>query len=1162
MAIYGLLIGINQYKSPSIHPLKGCVNDVYLFSQTLQTRFQIPLDHLKILINIEATHQNIIDHFYRYLIDRDWQQQDVAVIYISSHGSQSRADEIFWDIEPDHLNESIVCHDSRTQGVPDLLDKELRYLIAKLAKKCEHIAVFIDACHSAHITRYPNESDESVRLSPIDMNQYSPDSFVYAKEVMTNPKQITIKDVLAQSGKHLVLTGCQAFQVSVEKPQGVAFQQYGLFTYALCEILSSLQYPISYQELRNRIHLKVQFVNFNQSPQIEAIAGADVKQMVFGGELLPLHLLAYPVKDILKLNAGAIQGIAVGDEVALFDNEKNTSDLNTSIAIATVQQVHSFDSVLNTDETIKLNKKMYTAIITRQEFPKVSVKLCLTQNQDIQLARNILQVDISSADPGRFLQESDTTARYAVHERQGLYYLTQVNDSRALFKHEAMLSRVLEQAAVMARWQQKLQLQNPASQLGNPIDVIITYNGKEYINTDVELNYEFDGQKWQRPTFNAELRLRENQPDLYFALLYFDSSTGEICWIGNKNNDQGWLTHTSIAKEGAIKAQPSVKINEGKPIGLIIKNELLEQGVSQIQDSIKLIVCENEFDSSLLNQAALELDNSTKGIARGVSLKNTLNRLLHDVHRSLDTEPSPPDKSPDWVSTVINLTLIRPQPIVSISNQYAVQLLPNARYEVLIEAHASFQGSVRLTSLQKEQSRTIESLRIPESATLNLTSNVFTFSDGCNGDAGLDILEIIVNDPLILDKSLSGSIISSDAPLKISTTLPLENNVIILPYTFDEQAQFFIPLGYSKIDTNGRTTIFIEQLPETALTPVVENSKSLFSALRVYFRKLIYYDLLHIDINVHELRVFDIVQKRYLPIAEKLTEITSAQRILLLIHGIIGHTDAMVDCLTYNIDNTTIADQYDIILTFDYENLQTRIQDIARALKTQLLLAGIDNTTHNQRLDIVAHSMGGLVSRWFIEREGGDTIVNQLVMLGTPNGGSPYADVKTHGFAIFKTWVYSNLAIAINNLTTVPITGVLVAALLKCLDTIDNTLDQMSPDSDFIHELSYSNQPSSVTYSLIAGTTDGLTIQSTNSYHLRMFLNYLEQHLQLMAYNALTKYLFKESNDIAVTHSSMMHFNSEWQNNIQVESIVCDHLSYFKHKDSVFKIRSILTKNN
>ena len=114
-----------------------------------------------------------------FAFDRDWQQQDVAVIYISSHGSQSRADEIFWDIEPDHLNESIVCHDSRTQGVPDLLDKELRYLIAKLAKKCEHIAVFIDACHSAHITRYPNESDESVRLSPIDMNQYSPDSFVY-----------------------------------------------------------------------------------------------------------------------------------------------------------------------------------------------------------------------------------------------------------------------------------------------------------------------------------------------------------------------------------------------------------------------------------------------------------------------------------------------------------------------------------------------------------------------------------------------------------------------------------------------------------------------------------------------------------------------------------------------------------------------------------------------------------------------------------------------------------------------------------------------------------------------------------------------------------------------------------------------------------------------
>ena len=37
--------------------------------------------------------------------------------------------------------------------------------------------------------------------------------------------------------------------------------------------------------------------------------------------------------------------------------------------------------------------------------------------------------------------------------------------------------------------------------------------------------------------------------------------------------------------------------------------------------------------------------------------------------------------------------------------------------------------------------------------------------------------------------------------------------------------------------------------------------------------------------------------------------------------------------------------------------------------------------------------MGGLVSRWFIEREGGNALVDHLVMCGTPNNGSPFGKI-------------------------------------------------------------------------------------------------------------------------------------------------------------------------
>ncbi len=55
-------------------------------------------------------------------------------------------------------------------------------------------------------------------------------------------------------------------------------------------------------------------------------------------------------------------------------------------------------------------------------------------------------------------------------------------------------------------------------------------------------------------------------------------------------------------------------------------------------------------------------------------------------------------------------------------------------------------------------------------------------------------------------------------------------------------------------------------------------------------------------------------------------------------------------------------------------------------------------------VDLVAHSMGGLISRWYIDQvmpppaEDGRPKVSHLIMLGTPNMGSPCADVMNVAF--------------------------------------------------------------------------------------------------------------------------------------------------------------------
>ncbi|MBB2940568.1 pimeloyl-ACP methyl ester carboxylesterase [Actinoplanes lutulentus] len=56
-------------------------------------------------------------------------------------------------------------------------------------------------------------------------------------------------------------------------------------------------------------------------------------------------------------------------------------------------------------------------------------------------------------------------------------------------------------------------------------------------------------------------------------------------------------------------------------------------------------------------------------------------------------------------------------------------------------------------------------------------------------------------------------------------------------------------------------------------------------------------------------------------------------------------------------------------------------------------IAGVKSLTGADRVDIVAHSMGGLIARYYIDRLMGERDVDRLIMLGTPNGGSPCANL-------------------------------------------------------------------------------------------------------------------------------------------------------------------------
>ncbi|CAN5480446.1 hypothetical protein BH10ACI2_BH10ACI2_08260 [soil metagenome] len=89
---------------------------------------------------------------------------------------------------------------------------------------------------------------------------------------------------------------------------------------------------------------------------------------------------------------------------------------------------------------------------------------------------------------------------------------------------------------------------------------------------------------------------------------------------------------------------------------------------------------------------------------------------------------------------------------------------------------------------------------------------------------------------------------------------------------------------------------------------------------------------------------------------------------------------------------------------FMSEDQTGSIGDNAHQLETYIKYAQEDRNAWH--VDLVAHSMGGLISRWYIDQvmtnnsEDGRPRVSHLVMLGTPNMGSPCADVMDIAFGM------------------------------------------------------------------------------------------------------------------------------------------------------------------
>ncbi len=1189
-SIYALLVGIDRYAG-NVSNLAGCVNDVTLFKEYLENRKDDDVEvHTKLLINENATHQAILKGFESL---KKAQQGDVALFYYAGHGSQEEAPKEFWDIEPDHLNETLVCHDSRLPGHVDLADKELRYLISQVAKDGVHVSVILDCCHSSSGTRDPEEETVNVRLTSRHSESRPLEKYCFYSGNGTDLE--AIKQI--PEGKHITLAACQDNELAKEYNQDG--KQWGAFSYFLRKTLESSKRSLSYHELLSRVRAKVQNTVNKQHPQINVVNKANPKEEFLGGVIKERtsYLVKYSRQKWI-LDAGSVHGISLGSngeqtELVIFEQDSDEETLNDpqkALATAIVTKVSPGKSelkiILNNNE--ELSEGQYEAVITKFPLPPLTV-LFTGDEQGIKQARQALGI-VNDGKPSAFVRE-DKAPKYILDAKDDMYLIKRSSDTEPLvreikggYKPETARDAI-KKLEHIARWQQIVELDNPNTRRLKTDDVKLLINGEELTEGELLLHYT-DDEDFPYPSFTLSVKLDEeyNRATLHCAVMELSESFA----IGVLDLPSNRLEPKEAPEIKYVDEEGDNHIYMGIP------EELRENGITERKDVYKLIISTNEFDPYLLTQAKLEEYQKARGAETSTrSIGGTLDGLMKYAQtREIIKRP----KIDDWFTKTITITTVAPSKIKALSSTQSTELRAGDSGQVVatLEPHSELVAKVSLAS----ENETVRGLRsateevnrdkkegekldipqfVPGVLDLDPTlseafSKPFSFTTAQGADPGLSVIK--------LDDVKNPEAVNEENPLKVNVSAPLKDNEYLLPITFD--GEFYLPLGYTNKE-NDQTQVIIESLPPNPKEGTKTRRPG--ASINLYFRKMIA-NASGKEFNLSRLTkagVRDDGEVFILP-NEKLEDlkddVAKADRILLVIHGILGSNDNKhflanihkhAQKVTVNGEEKNILDTYDLKLTYDYENLNTEIQTNAEILRDKLATIYL-GPEHGKTLDIVAHSMGGLVSRWFIERLDGNNVVSQLVMLGTPNAGSPWAAVSNAVFGHItpiKNWLRTMSAMVMNNILVTPNADHTVSRLSELSSRvggrIDRSLDQMSKDSSFIKELAESLDPN-CPYTLIAG--DVLSQKASEDdfgeelVWPQKQLKRLWEALGLVKDNVVTVLLFRKPNDLAVSVESIKSITAERQPAPKIYDTACDHLHYFENEESLRHLVAVLEPNN
>ena len=1079
--LYALLIGINKYHPRSrVGSLAGCVNDMQSVKKFIKKQYADLHPDCEELINEQATRANIINAFRDHLINKA-KKGDTVLFFYAGHGSYTRSASPFLEFDSKGQDETLVCYDSRCPGNYDLTDKEIAVLLSEIADDV-HTVVISDSCHSASLTRSQRPKvEETTGPKARHTSGTNKDRALETYLLKTDNFYTQQTKVQIPRSKHLLMSGCNRDELAWETEE-----RQGLFTYNLLKILD--QNPnISYRDLFARVRSLVYAKDQNQTPTLYPMEGFDPNAVFLRGNIKPnpRRYQIEQVKDQWRLAYGAIDGLPTNEAdrkdlvISIYEKLSDKKPLNTSHVSAILLK----ESILKDTEKLK-DKTLYWGEIS--SFPAAMI-VSLEGEENHIVAFNHIKDSIKESFPFVDLIEDFEGAEYILKITKDNLQILSNPDKQLVHGAEKVdktgIRYILDILTSIEGWKRVSALKNETTSLKTE-ELAVVYVDETNLDTPIEytsdtitLDYykqgqdkDSDGLKGLYYTIKAK---NNSNKKLYVALIHADSEYQVHNYypcgelLPSKSDEDNWTT---------LDNQHGLAIMHAK--------------AQVATDVFKVIASTEPFDDFKLKQ---------KGFKVGIIATKNQQSSRGSVNRRNA------QKQADWFTKTIRVNLVRPQDDLGEKDSKVSGLT--------FKAHPSFSASVS-TSQAEGNSRNVHPSQ--KLASLCQQKGISLVNLSGEGTRSTQQAQTLIE----LSDIKNGEALA-EQPLELSIDAKTSNGALIIPITM--QDGLLIPFGDIIQETDGSTTIKISSLPETVDTPPNEKGKrSLGRAL--------WFSLL--KVTGFEKQTFLLRQVEYkdgqatrVPINQD--ELKDAKNILLAVHGIIGDTQSIINNLSFLLEDN----QYDLILTFDYENLNTDIEDIADKLNDLLTTAGV-SADDGKRIDIIAHSMGGLVSRHLIEQiREGDNLIDHLYMFGTPNGGSVFGNLPayrdrlilllTAGLNFGKAWL-GQVGMALG----------IVNKLLIGSKALTTTLAQMSPDSKFIKNLG-KGKKGHTSYTIIAGnTTDYHSLKDKKMAKLM-------EKLLIKAGNTANH----APNDVAVLVDDILRVPDTI--NAEKYKICCHHMNYF-----------------